>query len=207
MQKDEERDVPIGSTKESLGKIDFNEGVPLDREEEHYRKVDSMRHQDEADSPRTALDLLLRTRLSDLSPPAPTTVPLGSSVADACRLMAKGQVGCVLVMEGERLAGILTERDVLYQVAGADRRASELRVDELMTADPTTLRAGHRVAHALNKMSIGGCRHLPILDEHGLAVGVLSVRRIVDFLAEQFPEKLLNLPPDLDQQMTTRHGG
>ena len=81
------------------------------------------------------------------------------------------------------------------------------KVDDLMSRNPTTLRPTHRLAHALNKMSVDGCRHLPIVDDAGRPVGVVSVRRIVDFLVEQFPQHLLTLPPDPGQEMPTRHGG
>ena len=74
-------------------------------------------------------------------------------------------------------------------------------------AASTTLRLKHTLAHALNKMSVDGCRHVPLTDRAGRPVGVVSVRRIVDFLVDEFAQELLTLPPDPDQAMPTAEGG
>lgn len=171
--------------------------VPLDRDEESVLRF-------RAGSPDTAV--LFRTRLEELGNRTPIAVPIHATAADACALMRQNRIGCVLVMDGPRLAGIFTERDVLYKLtSGRDAFATPIR--ELMTPNPTTLKAGHRLAHALNKMTLDGCRHIPIVDDLGRPVSVVSVRRIVDFLVDHFAKELANLPPDPDQAMGTAEGG
>ena len=64
-----------------------------------------------------------------------------------------------------------------------------------MTPDPECLTPGDRIAYALNKMSVGGFRHIPLVDEDGRPVGVVAMRNIVDFVVDLFPGEVLNLPP------------
>ena len=65
-----------------------------------------------------------------------------------------------------------------------------------MTPSPETLRPKDSVAYALNKMSVGRIRHVPLVDDDGRPAGMISVRDIVDFLVEVFPEEILNLPSE-----------
>jgi CBS domain-containing protein len=206
--KDEE--VPLGSTKESLGKIDFDAGVPLDREEEIARKVGSLSAAGDEGPQDSALDLLFRTQLRELQPKAPVTVQLGASVAEACQRMREDGSGYVLVLEGEKLVGIFTEADVVEKATTAAAPGGGLDrtpVNGLMKAPATTLRPNQRIAHALNAMTRDRSLHVPLVDEKDRPVGVISARRIVDFLSERFPQKLLNMPPDPDQAMPRREGG
>ena len=173
--------------------------VPLDRDEESS-------FESRPQSPDAAAAILFRTRLEDLGIRKPIVVPIQATAAEACALMREHRIGCVLVMDGARLAGIFTERDVLYKLTGG-RDASTAPIRELMTPNPTTLKAGHLLAHALNKMTLDGCRHIPVVDDHGHPRSVVSVRRIVDFLVEHFAKELANLPPDPDQEMGTAEGG
>jgi CBS domain-containing protein len=63
------------------------------------------------------------------------------------------------------------------------------------------------VAWALNKMHLGGFRHVPIVDAGGKPVGVVSVKNIVDFIVELFPAAVLNLPPDPSKEARVLDGG
>jgi CBS domain-containing protein len=137
--------------------------------------------------------MILSTPISDLTLRDPISVDASASVVDAVNAMNLHHTGCVLAQKGGKLAGILTERDILNKVAFKPNNEA-FRVESVMTADPETLEADETIAFALNKMSVGGFRHIPIVDRSGKPVGVLSVRDIVDFLVELFPEGVLNLP-------------
>ena len=76
-----------------------------------------------------------------------------------------------------------------------------------MTKNPETLPPTASVAFALNKMSVDGYRHIPITDDQGKAIGVLSVKDIVRFLVEFFPEAVLNLPSDPDKAIPKTEDG
>jgi CBS domain-containing protein len=104
------------------------------------------------------------------------TVAAGASVAEVVRQMHEREVGAVLVVEGERLAGIFTERDVLH--AAASGRLEAATVGELMSAHPETIDASDTTGHAAAMMIHGGFRHLPVEKEGELA-GIVSMRDLM----------------------------
>jgi CBS domain-containing protein len=93
---------------------------------------------------------------------------------------------CVLVMSGQKLLGIVTERDILFKVMDKKRDLEKIPISEIMTPNPETLKLTDKIVHALNKMSIGGFRHIPIVDGEK-KIRVISVRDILAYLAEMFP--------------------
>jgi CBS domain-containing protein len=109
------------------------------------------------------------------------TLPL-SEVAER---MVGREVGAVLVMDGERLAGIMTERDVLRAVARGIRDDAVVR--DWMTTDPETIEPDETTEHAATLMMHGGFRHLPVVDG-GDVVGILSIRDLMRIaLADSAP--------------------
>ena len=104
------------------------------------------------------------------------TVEPDARLADAARRMAQRGVGAVLVLDGERLAGILTERDLLKAVAAG--LTDEARVSEWMTKQPETVEPDESTDHAASLMIHGGFRHLPVV-EGGRAIGILSIRDLM----------------------------
>ncbi|MDW8269101.1 MAG: CBS domain-containing protein [Anaerolineae bacterium] len=102
----------------------------------------------------------------------------------AVALMREHNIGCLLVTNADRhLAGIITEGDILSRVAGQVTDLHAATVAEYMTRHPSVLTIDAPVVEALHLMSTHGFRHVPIVDEHNLPVGIISVRDVVDFLA------------------------
>jgi CBS domain-containing protein len=98
------------------------------------------------------------------------------SIAEAAQHMVARGVGAVLVMDGERLDGILTERDILKAVAiGLTENA---RVRDWMTKNPETIDASDETGHAAALMIHGGFRHLPVMDG-GTVAGIVSIRDLM----------------------------
>ena len=127
----------------------------------------------------------------------PITVRSDATLQATVETLQREHIGCVLVTdESGKLAGIFTERDLLTKVALRSLDWNEERVADYMTADPETLRPDDRIAWALKLMHVGGYRHVPLTDEAGRPVGVISVKDIVDFIVDLFPAPVLNLPPD-----------
>ena len=93
----------------------------------------------------------------------------------AKRMVARG-VGAVLVMEGDKLQGILTERDLMRAVAGG--YSDEARVSDWMTRHPETVDADDATDHAASLMIHGGFRHLPVVDGERV-VGIISIRDLM----------------------------
>ncbi|HMC65237.1 MAG TPA: CBS domain-containing protein [Gemmataceae bacterium] len=133
--------------------------------------------------------------VSRLHPTAPRQVDTHQTVAEAVELMRQEQVGCLLVCAEGRLVGIFTERDLLERVL-APGKPLTTPVAECMTAHPVVVHPKEPIAAAVRRMEEGGYRHLPVVDEAGRVVGVLSVKRIVHYLVEHFPTTVYNLPPD-----------
>lgn len=126
----------------------------------------------------------------------PVVISRGASALAAVELMNQHGVGCVLVVEAEQLVGIVTERDILRRLGREAGALSSLRVEDIMTPQPKTLQLSDPIVFALNVMSVGGFRHVPLVDDRGRPVGVLSVRHMVHFMADFFAHQVLTLPPD-----------
>jgi signal-transduction protein with cAMP-binding, CBS, and nucleotidyltransferase domain len=141
--------------------------------------------------------VMFNTLIGEFNLRQPVQVKTSTAVADAVAAMNANRIGCLLVTDNGKTVGIFTERDVLTRVIYKDE-SRMLTVGDVMTPNPESLSVGDTIAYALNKMSVGGYRHIPINDETGMPIGVLSVRDIVDFLVELFPESVLNLPPRPD---------
>lgn len=138
--------------------------------------------------------------------PAPVAVPLGTSIGEAARIMREHHVGCVLVEDAGLLVGIFTERDILTKLVGTGYDPARVTVDAVMTPDPERLTPEDPIAFALQRMSVGGYRHVPLVDGTGRPVGVLSVKDIVDYLVEQFPREVLNIPPEPGRHVRSAEG-
>jgi CBS domain-containing protein len=136
---------------------------------------------------------MLETAVGELKRSAPVTVAPTATVARAAELMRKKKVGAVLVKKGRDLVGIFTERDLVVR-AMATRSWASAPVKKFMSPKPETLKLADPVAYALNKMSVGRFRHVPLIDHDGGLVGMISIRDIVDFIVELCPEEILNLP-------------
>jgi CBS domain-containing protein len=128
-----------------------------------------------------------------LNPRSPLTVAPDATLAEAVRIMRERHVGCVVVVDGGRVAGILTERDLLLKLEAADL---ERPVRALMTPNPETLHLDDPIVYCLHRMSVGDFRHVPLVDAEGRPVGIVSVKDIVHYLVSFFAGDVLTLPPD-----------
>jgi CBS domain-containing protein len=120
------------------------------------------------------------------------------------QLLRAQRTGAVLICDGPRLVGILTERDALKLMARGANLESPVR--EVMSKDPTRLAADATVGEAIRVMSEGGYRHLPIVDDEGRPTGVVAVHGIVHYLVDHFPETVYNLPPNPKDSVRQREG-
>ena len=136
--------------------------------------------------------------VSRLDPTPPHGIDAAATVADAIELMRRERTSCVLVTDHVRLTGIFTERDLLTRVLGKGRPLSQpMRL--AMTPGPVTVEPKDPVRTAIRRMQKGGYRHLPVVDEEGRPVGILSAHRLVHYLVEHFPALIFNQPPNPNQ--------
>lgn len=152
---------------------------------------------------------LLEDPITVLQPRAPVVVEPAAKVADIAARMADPGQGCVVVVEGERLAGIFTERDLLVRVVAPGLDPALVTVGEVMSSKPEFAMNDDTLGYALHKMALGRLRHLPVVDDDGRPIGLLTQREGVRYLASFFPETLINQPPRSFTQKPpdSRHGG
>ena len=130
--------------------------------------------------------LSLTQGIAALNPATPVSVYETDSLQRAIELLQECHIGCALVVDANgKLNGIFSERDILQKWALSEVPPSEIPVTEIMTPDPASLPSDTTVAAALYTMSKGGFRHLPLTDEAGHPVGIVSVKDVMDFIAMQ----------------------
>lgn len=119
-----------------------------------------------------------------LQVPPPTVSPT-ATVLEAVRIMERLQRGAAVVVDGERLVGIISERDVMLRVVWADRDPHQTLVGEVMTWPVETISTQGDMAQAFGLMMLRQVRHIPVLDEEGKVLGLLSIRHLGEcYLAE-----------------------
>ena len=103
------------------------------------------------------------------------------SLAEVARRMRKEDSDSLAIMDAKRLVGIITETDLVRAIAdGVD--PEEARADLFMSADPATVTADEDVSVVAVKMMALGIRHLPVVDDKGVPVGLISARDLVKYL-------------------------
>lgn len=112
------------------------------------------------------------------------SVPVTATALDAVLLMADKNIGAVMVLDGDNLAGIFTERDFAYKIGCFEKAAHEILITEVMTPDPLTITPAHSVNDCMALMTDNHFRHLPVI-EHGKLVGVISIGDVVKDLIEE----------------------
>ncbi|SRR5713101_4737273 len=113
------------------------------------------------------------------------TAPPETTVSKAAKLMEKKNVGAVMVVEKERLAGIFTERDAVFRVIARGLDARTTRLADVMTTAPKTVDPDKTFGYALLMMHENGFRHVPVI-ENGKPVGIVSARYALDPEMEEF---------------------
>lgn len=161
-----------------------------------HENIEGMDRCDECMSPLMKLDVgrtdaaegLARSVMEDdlrkLEQEETVSVAPDSSAIDVVQLMRAARSGCALVLEDGRLVGIFTERDVLTKLTGVTARSETTPVKELMSPNPETLRETDSVASALNKMSLGRYRHIPVVKSDG-RYSVTSIKNVLDYIAKE----------------------
>jgi len=133
--------------------------------------------------------------ISDFGLEKPLSVELGTSLKNALNLLQNEKKNCLLVLKNDALTGILTERDILLKVTGKGFDLNLVTVDEFMTESPEYLSPEDPLAYALNKMHVGGFRHVPIVNDLLEPVGLISISDIISTIADYFSREIINLPP------------
>ena len=143
--------------------------------------------------------------ISALGLPPPVCVGRESTVGEALAAVQKHGQGYVLIVDGGRPAGILSEREVLMKIVARDVKY-DAPVGDFVALNPQTLTLREPIARAIQIMNEFGERNIPIVDDDGKAVSVLRTIDIIHFLAEAFPATVMNLPPRPHQKILEPEG-
>ncbi len=129
-----------------------------------------------------------------------------SSVYEAAEFMTKHRIGATPVLDGERLVGVFSERDLMTRIVVPGRDPQGTHIAEVMTRDLVVAAPGDTYEHAIAKMLQRGCRHLPIVDDEHL-LGFLSLRDLLQVEIEEQAESLAMMthyvqyyPPELEER-------
>lgn len=127
---------------------------------------------------------LFNTTLDELSTKEYIEITTDTSIHQAINRMNEKNHQCAMVVEGDSVIGILTERDILQKYAHQYQDKADAPVSEFMTPDPVTLRSEDPVVLGINRMMVGGYRHIP-LHRDGKLAGMVSVRDVLSHMVEQ----------------------
>jgi CBS domain-containing protein len=133
-------------------------------------------------------EALVRRPISAIQSQPVAKVAPTDCVKAAMRKMDEQEVACLLVIEGDRLVGIFSERDVLDKVAPRFDQVKDQPVRDVMTPDPVVVYETDSPGSAINVMAVSGFRHVPVLDVNDRVVGIISPQRVTAFLREHFAQ-------------------
>ncbi len=134
----------------------------------------------------TPISVLIRHPLVSAPPETP--------LREAVRIFRERNVSTLIIVDGGKIAGVVTERD-LVEKAFRESTLSDTPISALMTSPPVTLTPQAVMADVLRLLDHERFRHVPIVNAEGRPLGVVSVRDVLEYLAESLPEEVLNLPP------------
>lgn len=154
-------------------------------------------------SPET---LIRQTKISEITNPKLVQAPPETSVKDAIALMQANKAGYIVVAKNKKVVGIFTETDVVQKILEKDVNWKD-PISKYMTKDPLCLKPTDLVGTAIDIMGEKRLYHIPLIDDDRNLVNVLSVRTLIRFLGEFYPQEVYNLPPRPDQIMETPEGG
>ena len=146
------------------------------------------------------MQALANATVGELSPRPHARVDVGDAMWKVVSEMKTKGRGAVLVEDDGALVGIFTERDLLNRIDYSDALWSHVVVRDVMTPHPMVVRSDDSLNEALRRLIQGHRRHLPVVDDRGHVLGLISIRDILSYIAERFPEDMMNLPPHPDHE-------
>jgi CBS domain-containing protein len=113
-------------------------------------------------------------RIQELMTVKPRTVKTGDSIVDAAKLMRGEDAGIAPIVDGERLVGVLTDRDIAIRVVAEGKDPATTKVEEVASHELVTLDPGQGLDEALRLMAQHQVRRLPVVEQDGKLVGIVA---------------------------------
>jgi CBS domain-containing protein len=128
---------------------------------------------------------LLTDRVKLFQGRQPLVVSPSMPVREVLRLLVDNKVGCVVIAEQGKIAGIFSERDALLKLGERAAELADKPISDFMTSKVESLPPSAKIAFAVQRMEQGGFRHVPVSNDQGQAVGIFSVRDILSYLTRK----------------------
>jgi len=174
--------------------------------DDHLEEEMQIMNEREAEGQKVLDTSTFNNLVSELLMPPVETMEHTSSVQDCVSLMQDKGIGSVVVTNGGVLCGIITERDILMKVTGKIDNLSGTKVTEVMTADPIALQANDMIAYVMHNMHVGGFRHVPIINKEGKPISMVSIKDVLSFILDYFPEEVTNITAEPYRGPVSREG-
>jgi|KBSMisStaDraftv2_1062788.scaffolds.fasta_scaffold120365_2 CBS domain-containing protein len=117
---------------------------------------------------------VMGTKVREVMTDRPRCVTLETPISEVAELMESEDIGSLPVLEGEQLAGMVTDRDIVIRAIAKGKDPRGMPVREVASREPVTVYAEDDLSNALKKMAIEQVRRLPVVDDDNRLVGVLS---------------------------------
>jgi CBS domain-containing protein len=108
----------------------------------------------------------------------------GDSIATVSEKMGAHNEGAILVYNKGKLAGIFSERDLLKRVISRQKDPASVKIEDVMTKDPITVKAGTHIRDCVKLVREKGFRHLPVVDENDVPIGIISTRDFLQYIVD-----------------------
>ena len=130
--------------------------------------------------------VLLTNPVSDLLTGSDLLVAyVTDSIQKIIQILQKEKKNCVLVYKSKKLVGILSNRDILVRVAGKYQDLSKVKVEKVMTPNPEYVNDDAPIAYAVNRMAMGGYRHVPVLRDDGTPLSIITIKDVLRYLSRR----------------------
>ena len=111
------------------------------------------------------------------------------TIQKVVEILAEQKRDCVLIYNRKKLVGILSQRDLVLRVTGKYQDLSKVKVEDVMTKNPEYVRPQDPIAYTVNKMALGGFRHVPVLADDGTPVSIVSIKDVFKYLRNRDRER------------------
>ena len=149
-----------------------------------------------------------KTPVGDMVRREPIRLKSDSRLGDVVIAMKNEERGAAVIEdESGNLVGIVTEYDFRAKLDHSSQSWHTDTVDKIMNSNPRTIRSSQFLHEALAVMIACKFRHLPVVDDDGKVINILSIRDIIIYVAKLYPQEFLNLPPDPHTTAPDQFGG
>lgn len=148
-----------------------------------------------------------KAEITHLRLPPIKSIPNTSTIKEAVDIMQKLKIGSVLIVDDKgKIDGIVTERDVLLKVIGIIDDIANTPITEVMTPEPECLQKEDMICFAIHNMHVGGYRHVPIVDADDNPVAMVSIKDVMHYIFDHFPEDIINITSQPYRGPVSREG-